>query len=262
MDRLKILITGANGFIARNLIKGLSDYEVTAITRADFDLTDKEAVDSFFADKYFDVVIHTAIQGGSRLKPKEDPSVFVNNMQMHYNLMSNEDSFGRFISFGSGAEINPTTPYGLSKHFISLLMKDNPKCFNIRIFAVFGEDELDTRFIKSCIRRYLDRQRMEIHQNKLMDFFYIEDLVSMVKWMISARELRINEMDCSYTDQLTLAQIAALVNKLDNYEVDIDIQEPELGDPYCGTCLPKPFHLVGLEEGIKNVYKHMKNNNI
>lgn len=259
---MKILITGANGFIAKNLIKGLSDHELTTITRADFDLIDKEAVDSFFANKYFDVVIHTAIQGGSRLKPDEDSSVFVNNMQMYYNLMSNEDSFGRFISFGSGAEIKPTTLYGLSKHFISLLMKYNPKCFNIRIFAVFGEDELDTRFIKSCIRRYLNRQPMEIHQNKLMDFFYIEDLVSMVKWVISVKELRIREMDCSYTDQLTLAHIATLVNGLDDYEVDIDIQEPELGDPYCGTCLPRPFRLVGLKNGITNVYNHMKNSSI
>ena len=38
---MKILITGGNGYIAKNLYNAFKDkYDVTSITRQDFDLTD------------------------------------------------------------------------------------------------------------------------------------------------------------------------------------------------------------------------------
>ena len=53
---MKILITGANGFIGRNLAAALNEYEVTKLTRQTVDLTDRDAVDNFFKGKSFDVV--------------------------------------------------------------------------------------------------------------------------------------------------------------------------------------------------------------
>ena len=256
---MKILITGGNGFIAKNLIKGLSDHDVTAISRHDINLLHENEVDCFFKDKYFDVIIHTAINGGSRLNPQEDPHIFMDNMLMYYNLIKNEKSFGKFISFGSGAELEPNTPYGLSKYFIRESMQLKPKCFNIRIFAVFGEDELDTRFIKGSIKRYLDHNDIQVHQDKQMDFFYIQDLVSLVKWAIESKELPINEIECSYPEHFTLTEVANIINDLDTHKVNINIEELGLGKSYCGTHLPIPFSLIGLKQGIKNVYKILKN---
>jgi nucleoside-diphosphate-sugar epimerase len=39
---MRILITGGNGFVARNLIKRLQEYELTIITRSHFDLKDSD----------------------------------------------------------------------------------------------------------------------------------------------------------------------------------------------------------------------------
>ena len=101
---MKILITGGNGYIAKALAKGLSQYNITSITRQDFDLTDRESTNKWFDGKHFDTVIHTAIKGGSRLKT-DDGDVFYQNLQMFYNLYYNKAHFDKFIHFGSGAEL-------------------------------------------------------------------------------------------------------------------------------------------------------------
>jgi len=54
---MRILITGGNGFVARNLIKGLQDHELTILTRSDFDLKNSDDVDKFFENKSFDFVL-------------------------------------------------------------------------------------------------------------------------------------------------------------------------------------------------------------
>ena len=145
---MKILVTGKNGFVGKNLSNQLG-YEITSIGREDFNLTDREATNNWFKDKYFDVVIHTAIVGGSRLK-KDNSEVFYQNLSMFYNLLANQDKFNQLISFGSGAELGyPTDPYGLSKNIINKIIQTESKLNNIRIYGVFGKDEWDTRFIKS-----------------------------------------------------------------------------------------------------------------
>jgi len=121
----KILITGGNGYVAKSLINGLTGYEITSITRQDFDLTSRQATNQWFKNKYFDVVIHTAIKGGSRLR-SDDGEVFYQNLQMFYNLYNNKHCFDKLIQFGSGAELGiPDNPYGLSKKIINDLIKSN-----------------------------------------------------------------------------------------------------------------------------------------
>ena len=81
---MKILITGGNSYIAKSLKNNLSN--VTLITRKDLDLTNKESVDTWFIDKYFDIVIHTAIRGGRRLI-KDNAQVTHDNLLMFLNLL-------------------------------------------------------------------------------------------------------------------------------------------------------------------------------
>ncbi len=66
---MKILITGGNGYIASSIYKLIcAKYDVMSISRNDFDLTAFNDMNEFFQDKYFDVVIHCAVQGGNRMK--------------------------------------------------------------------------------------------------------------------------------------------------------------------------------------------------
>jgi len=256
---MKILITGGNGYIARSLNKGLwkgaDRPNITSITRKDFDLTDREATNNWFNDKYFDVVIHTAVVGGSRLK-KDNGDIFYKNIQMFYNLLNNRHRFGKLIHFGSGAELGmPTDPYGLSKKVISKIIDAEPYFYNIRIYGVFDENELDTRFIKSNIKRYINKEPIQIYQNKSMDFFYMKDLIKLVKHYIHERYLPKN-IDCSYKQYHPLDEIADIINTLSNYEVEIEIGLPG-HDKYVGEYNPIIKNYIGLEKGIINTYKKL-----
>lgn len=260
MAQMKILITGGNGYIAKSLSKGLwkgsSRPNITIITRNDFDLTDRIATDKWFEGKYFDVVIHTAIKGGSRLK-QETGNDFYKNLQMFYNLYYNKHCFNKFIHFGSGAELGqPSTPYGLSKKIINELIQSELGFYNLRIFAVFDENELDTRFIKGNIKRYLNKKEIIIHQNKLMDFFYMGDLVKLIKHHINENHLP-KVTECSYRKKYTLLDIANIINQLDTYEVPIKILDSTLGSSYVGNSTPD-LSLIGLEKGIKKIYNKIK----
>ena len=257
---MKILITGGNGYIAKSLASKLNN--TISIKRKDFDLTDREATNKYFDGKYFDVVIHTAVVGGSRLK-KDNGDTFYQNIQMFYNLLNNKHNFNKFIHFGSGAELNmPTEPYGLSKNIISRIIDSEPNFYNIRIFGVFDENELDTRFIKNSIKRYINKQPIEIHQDKLMDFFYMEDLVKLVKYYTRhgrTHYLHLSKnVDCTYETDPSLSDIANIINNLSNYKVKINIGEGR-GKDYVGYLNPLNIKWVGLEQGIKKTYKKLLN---
>ena len=254
---MKVLVTGGNGYIAKKLVTGLSDYRVEVITRADLDLTDENACRIFFYNKSYDVVIHTAIEGGSRLT-QDNTKVLENNLKMYFNLINYAAQSAKFISFGSGAEVgHPTDPYGLSKHVIAQLMLAKPNCYNIRIYAVFDHDELDTRFIKANITKYANKEDMVIHQNKLMDFFYMEDLISVVKYYIKEANPG-KSFNCTYLESKTLLQIAEMINHLDKHRVGISVLKDGFGKGYIGSWDGLVLPLVGLEQGIRNTYNIIK----
>ena len=254
---MNILITGGNGYIDKSLSKNLDNS--ISITRKDFDLTDRHATNKWFEGKYFDVVIHTAIKGGSRLLV-DGGNIFYENIQMFYNLLNNKHCFSRFINFGSGAELGtPNNPYGLSKNIISRIIDNEPLFYNIRIYGVFDENELDTRFIKNNIKNYINKKPIEIHQNKLMDFFYMKDLIKLVKYYINVNHNYLpKHIDCSYSYHHSLDGIADIINNLSKHKVEIKTKTPG-HSRYIGKYTPIISDYIGLEQGIKETYKKIKN---
>ena len=259
MDRMKtVLITGGGGYIGKTLHDNLKDdYEVTLLTRADLDVSNFISLNRFLEGKYFDVVLHCAVQGGSRLRQDSYEDMDI-NLTMYYNLVQLKQHFGKLISFGSDAEVYATdTPYGKSKQVINNSISGIDGFFNIRIFAVFDENELDTRFIKSNIVRYINRKEIFIHQDKQMDFFYISDLLTLIRHYIDESIINLPKIsECSYDQNYTLSNIADIINRLSDYKVSIKTNSDTLGSPYVGKSTPN-LNLIGLEEGIKKTYDYL-----
>jgi GDP-L-fucose synthase len=254
---MKILITGTNGYIGKSLYNALKDkYEVTTITRQDFDLTAIQLMIEFFKDKYFDVVLHCAIVGGSRLK-EDNWEVMDINLCMYYNLIQCQAHYNKLINFGSGAEIYASsTPYGLSKLVIKNSIANIPNFYNLRVFGVFDENELDTRFIKANIKRYINKEPIIIYQDKYMDFIYMLDLVKIVEYYINNKGPK--EINCNYNKTFTLKETANVINNLNNYKVEIKIEQENFGDNYIDNYLHLEIDFIGLKQGIIETYKKLK----
>jgi dTDP-4-dehydrorhamnose reductase len=256
---IKILITGANGYIGKSLYNSLKTiYDVTTITRKDFDLRNSKQTLDYFSNKYFDVVIHCAVSGGSRLKT-DTWQAADDNLKMYYNLLSCDNKFNTLINFGSGAEIyTPESPYGFSKRAITNSINEIPRFFNIRIYAVFDENELDTRFIKANLKRYINKEPLLI-QNKRMTFFYMEDLITLVKHYINSPSTSlIKECNCSYINTYSMMEIAYIINSLADYTVPIYMNIDKSEDYESSYNAPYGINYIGLQNGILKTYNKLK----
>jgi len=256
---MKILITGVGGYVGKSLYDVLKkQHEVTTVTRLDCDLTNSSDVNHFFSDKWFDIVIHCAVKGGSRLVLDGWDTMDV-NLSMYYNLLNCKDKFKRLIHFGSGAELYMSDePYGFSKYVIrqSILHQDN--FYNLRVFAVFDENELNTRFIKTNIKNYINKTPIQIYQDKKMDFIYMPDLIKIVNHYITENNPP-KEIDCKYVDTFSLKEIANMINDLNDYKVDIQLTRKDFGGSYSGTFSNLDINFTQLPQGIVQVYNKLLN---
>jgi nucleoside-diphosphate-sugar epimerase len=261
---MNILITGGEGYVASNLYKNLeSSYNLTTISRKDLDLTISSEVNAFFENKFFDIVFHCAVCGGSRLK-LDSYYEMDNNLKMYYNLHQLKDKhFKKFITFGSGAETHSShTPYGLSKHVIAQSISETENFYNLVIFALFDSSEWESRFIKANILRYINKDSIIIHQDKYMDFFYMNDFIKVIKYYIENQSCP-KSINFSYGESTKLSDIAKKINNLNNYKVDICIENQEIAPSYCGDYNLDALNINfdGLYNGIEKVFDEINSAN-
>jgi dTDP-4-dehydrorhamnose reductase len=284
----KILITGANGYVGKHIISAFKDNEqivLTLLTHQQLDLTNEENITGWFKDKHFDWIIHCASDGVRQSENNTDV-VYVNNMQMFKNLISNQKSFDKLISFGSGAELDirynindksdvwkvkPIDNYGLSKNKIAKFIDITNNFYNIRLFGIFAIDEPNDRFIKANLMRYIRNEPMIIHQDRYMDFFAMEDLITIVKNYIFNDDILIlpKHLDAVYEEKLKLSEICKYINRFEDThghnkqgnlivtssrQVEIQIQKEGMNLDYVGTYNEKFMKYCEVLQDIESIW--------
>ncbi len=269
---MNILITGGNGFIATNIYKTIKNkHNVYLTSRKTLDVLNKDQVDNFFDDHQIDIVIHTAVSGGNRTQ-EDNTHTLVNNLLMFDNLVKNKHKFGYLIHFGSGAEFDRRTDissakendescpfdyYGLSKKIIKREIDKLENFYNLRIFGCFGQDEPDTRFVKSAVRSVKEGKPIEIHQNRYMDFIYIEDLCKVVEHYIEniSKKRLAKDINLCYNSNKSLLEIANKINKLMGKSFEnVSIKQSGYHTEYTGDgqkLYSLDLQLYGLEKGLE-----------
>jgi len=99
---------------------------------------------------------------------------------------------------------------------------------------------------------------MIIHQDKFMDFFYMEDLIYLVDYYINNDNLPKN-IDCTYLNSFCLSDIVNKINNLSDYKCDISILKENYDKDYIGKFTNLGIKLIGIDDGIKIVYNKLKN---
>jgi len=252
----KILLTGSNGYIAKSIYESLQfDFEIFQISRKNFNLENFLDVHNFFKNQYFDIVIHTAIQGGSRLN-LENNSQIEKNLKMYYNLLDHKKYFNKLINIGSGAEFySHETPYSLSKKIIARSIDCHDNFYNLRIFGIFDHNELDTRFIKSNILRYKKLENIIIHKNKFMDFIHMKDFIKILEhYLLSTNNLP-KHINCVYNTKYSLNDIGKIINTLSSNKVNIQTSDDGLDNNYTGQHTDLGLQLDTLENRIFQTYR-------
>ncbi len=216
----RVCVLGAAGFVGKNLLR---DTDWVGVTRQELDLTDPEAVKEYFRKHEYDVVIHCAVIGGSRLRP-DDGEVFYKNLLMFENVVV---AFkGKLIYFSSGAALRgnpPSDPYGMSKWLIDRRIETLPNAYSLRIWGCYGPGEPSTRFSAVCKKE----GHVVINQDKYFDFIDVEDVRKIVQEYVSCKWEMPKVCNLVYPEKLLLSQWA------EKFGATWEIEDTsELGESY------------------------------
>ena len=246
---LKLLVTGASGFIGKNLAELFAGkYLVSAPTRAELDLTSATAVQDYLAAHRFDVVIHSATGRSNRKSTAVD--LFKNNCRMFFNFARNQHLYGRLLHFGSGAEFGVRVPRMPESFFDTHLPSDDyafakyiaaryteaarSNIYNLRLFGVFGKYEAwDVRLISNAICRALFNMPIVLRQNVRFDYLYIDDLAALTTWFIEHEPKHKTYNVCRGETHDILA-LAHLVAKLSGDAVPVQVMHEGFAPEYSG----------------------------
>ena len=159
----KIVITGASGFVAKNIRKFLSlnNYKLISIARNNFKKYKNE--EKIILEKYddpsllneiknADVLIHL-VGTGKQSVDSDFESINV-GLTKHFVNLSKKTKIKKFIYF-SGLGVSSTTPLGyfISKYKAEILIQNSGLNYTIfRPSYIIGKDDLFTKYLKKQIQ--------------------------------------------------------------------------------------------------------------
>ena len=215
MERLKIAITGASGFVGANLVRYLDPkHEVFALTRnanawrlstqfnlINLDIRRREILLEVINKLKPDVLIHCATYGGYNFE-KETREIIETDIIGSLNVLDTCREIPIVINVGSSSEYGikdrpmkeddltaPITPYAMSKALQTELFSSTRRSITLRLFSVYGYYEEKHRLIPYIIYSSLKNQKAVLSNEKSMrDFVFIEDVMKAFSLAIQKYE--------------------------------------------------------------------------
>lgn len=273
----RILLTGSGGFIGKNLKEYLKK-KYTLLTPRSFELNliNSEETEKYFKENKIDFIIHCASVGGARGINDKDTTV-EDNLVMVDNIVKYKSENTRVILFGSGAmydksrnlhkvkenEIGNVIPkdlYGKSKMLIAEKIKNRKDVLMLNIFACYGYGEKESRFPTYAIKKVIEGENIEINQNVVFDYLWVEDMEKIVGYFIENKPKN-NIINITPTKSISLYEIADIVRKFTDKNIEITIKNKIMNNEYTGdnsvllSEIPD-MEFISMEKGLKILYNY------
>lgn len=249
----KILLTGGNGFIGKNIQESFlaQTYELVAPRSFELDLSDTFAVDAYFKKNSFDAVIHAAVKPGHR-NAKDPTALFYTNMRMFENLARHADRFGKLINLGSGAIYDVSADnrmvteeeiglrcgkdeHSFCKYVMHKRLETLPNTVDLNIFGIFGKyEDWQIRFISNAICKTLFGLPITLRQNRRFSYLHVDDLMPVLAYFIE-HDAKYKSYNVTPDEETELLQVAQTVKEVSGANVPIRVATEGYGLNYSGS---------------------------
>ena len=228
---MKIFITGAEGFVGKNLrlyfVK--KGYKVIYPTLNEIDLTNSNQVKKFFLKNInIDVIINCATT--LQIDKNYDDKVVEYNLKIFFNLLNFKKKSTKLINLGSGSEYSrnnwsskmresyfgtfvPDDSHSFSKFIQSKYIQDSKdnNLYHLRLFGIFGKyEDYKYKFISNTIAKAIYSEKITINQNCVYDYLYVEDFAKITELFIRKKP-RQKIYNITPTQSIDLISIAKIV---------------------------------------------------
>lgn len=277
---MKILITGASGFVGRNVREYLvsKGYDVAAPTSKELNCIDEKEVFEYLSGYYFDVILHFAVYGDGIDKSKDGTKSLEYNLRMFHNFAKYSNLYGKMIYTGSGAEFDkrfpickaaetdfgksiPIDQYGLMKYTVNQIIENSSNIYNLRLFGIFGPYEYwKTKYISNLCCKAIKGLPLSLRQNCWFDYLWIEDFCRMLEQFILLEKPQYHSYNAVSGSRIDLYSIAQIVKKISGKELNIYVCKEGYANEYTAdnTRIIKElqgFSFTNIEEAIENLYR-------
>jgi len=241
---MRILITGATGFIGNNLMEYFESKKniIFGISRSktnkkikNISLDDKTKLNNYFKKNKFDVVIHL----GSTLNDDNPKTIFDENISSLITLLeccrinkikkfifaSSHIVYGdtNYLPIDEIHHTNPKNNYGIMKLINENICKMYSMNYNLeisilRISSVYGKGQSEKLIIPTLVRNYLLSKELNIHKYKngfqSMDLIHVDDVCQAIESTCKLKN-KFDIFNVATGNSITAMEIAKIFLKID-----------------------------------------------
>lgn len=282
---MRILITGANGFIGRNVKEYLQrneEYDIYAPSSRELDCIDEESVTDYLKKNKFDCILHFAVYVARTDNRKVKNRELDYNLRMFLNFAKNSKYYGKMYYTGSGAEYDkqcdiskvaeqdvgktiPTDQYGLMKYIIGQQIETSRNIYNLRLFGIFGKyEDYSSKFISNVCCKAIKGIPLAMRQNVYFDYLWVEDFCRMIEIFLE-KELLYHTYNMVSGTKISLKEICEIVSRVSGKQLPVFVCKDGLGNEYTASnkrflkeC--PEFRFTDMEKAVKSLYEWYQNN--
>ncbi|MFE4028344.1 MULTISPECIES: dTDP-4-dehydrorhamnose reductase [Priestia] len=232
----KVLITGANGQLGKELVELFSEkgFEVYGCDRDKMDITNQEQVQEIISNVKPDIVLHSAAHTKVDLAESEPEQAFLINAYGTRNVAVAAEAVGAKLVYVSTDyvfdgttdepynEFSPTSPlgvYGKSKLAGEQFVRDlHSKFFIVRTSWVYGKH--GANFVKTMLKLGEERKEISVVADQIGCPTYTLDLANSILELVNSEKYGVyhisNSGSCSWYE------FAKEIFKISDMEVQVN----------------------------------------